>query len=1598
MGATSPVLSELLARLRKETGSDGAPRAAALLGEALAVAAGDDAMLRLEPAPETEAPVAVDDLLELIAEGRLDRAWEAGADPEGFAGLGERLTALLDGADENTRTVVAPRARAWLDAVRRPVLLRRAAEDDTARWMDLILRVVDASRFTVARLFEQRVERYGPRTLFKVGVRGRDVDHSWLEVSAQVDRLARGFLALSEEHGHSPVAILSENRYEMALVDLACLTTGVVDLMIPATATEADVAYILGRSKAAVIVVSGEAQRAKVEAHRAELPALATVVSLDPPRADTPEVLSLAAVAERGRAVSRDRLAAARDAIDPRAVATLMYTSGTTGHPKGIRFSQRNIVSKRYARALALPEIGDQDVFLCFLPLFHTFGRYFEMMGTIFWGAVYAFLEDPSLETLRASMRRIRPTVFISIPKKWIQLWEEIGRRADLESDPDERLREATREVVGDRLRWGLSAAGYLDPEIFRFFQRQGVELMSGFGMTEATGGITMTPPGAYRDDTLGVPLPGIEVKLDEQGEMLMRGPYVMMGYLDADEGTGVDADGWVRTGDLMVRDEAGYYRLVDRKKEIYKNIKGESVAPQRVENLFRDFEAVKRVFLVGDHKPYNTVLIVPNPDAEDLDLEAMDYRDQRDYFRSLVVSVNRFLAPFERIVDFAVVDRDFDEERGELTPKGTYRRKTVADNFAPVIERLYRRLHLKSPELGIAINVPNWLFQALGLTAGDVRLEGERLELASSGASLTVRRLESDDDGGIYRIGSHRYRVRGRVVDLGALLSSPPLWLGNEELSAFATLEPRARIRRIRAPRELTLLGRAVRYRPGPAEVDRIHEAARRAAPSLEDLDLAARAVGSDREDVGLPALEVVGRALRGEEEVLQEGALTILRLVSESASAPLRRRAFQILLPAEKDQFTPVTLHRFLAGPEVLLDDPTIAVLSEKGLSESKLDALVRHVHEIAEREAGPGDQGPAAASVLRLLAEYGAAHPVRYKGLRWALARVEAFTGDAGLREQAGRSLERLTTGFRAFIGPVQRIAVDPEEGEEYRWEDVITFEDGIDADDRERIGEAIARTSLLREAVFLFSGGTLLGLANMPPGGIWVSLLGRKHGKSVYRVTAHTRLQGSFDLALNLNRDQSPAELAGEMRWLQVAGGAETDGPLVETFGGYWPAYDLWSEEFIAGETLDRVVARLSRRREDDPVDRLRLLWPFFVWSTAGAFVEFWMRTGRRFVLAEPSPGDVIVPTHDYQTGTRVVSISDRAPAPGVGEMLDDLWRHAVVPMEERYPDLAGAAPPEVIVSAFLETVGVGPGLELLRAVSRREGPVTSLLEAKVERVERDGFVPRRLRSAVDRYHRWAALAPDAPPPAHAQTVRELFDTYRLHDLLREYPDARVRFFRDTVFRDAPDALAHALDDILGRLRRRELDGDQLVERLTALRVHMEPGSPEEYFLARLTYPHLMPGDEAGFLSTEMGGVRQTDIVVSLEDNQGRPYTVRQPVNPKEVGRLHRLFLGAKLDVQFRPEHQFLVAVNERGAIIGGIFYEMDEDGSSAYLEKIVVGERYRKLGVGDGLMNEFFNRLRAAGASTATTGFFRPSYFYRFGFSVEKRQAGLVKSL
>ncbi|MDP2364561.1 MAG: AMP-binding protein, partial [Ignavibacteria bacterium] len=579
-------------------------------------------------------------------------------DKDLFFSFGEYLTSLSSQPNEKIVSII----HNHLNLFRNSTFLQKIY--DERRWDSLIHSLIVQSSYTFDVLFNQRVNQYKKKKLFRIIKDGKTIDYSWHKTSEIVSlyRSSINHILFEIESENKIVAFLLENSLDMVMLDFACLTSGTVNAMIPANSVSEHISFILNQTKAPILFADDEKQLAKIRSIKKEIPFLKTVIMLKGNAAED-WVISF----EEFKALASDHIIKSDIDIRPDSLATIMYTSGTTGEPKGIMFSHTNIVYKRFCRAMAIPGISDADRYLAFLPLYHTFGRWLEMTGAIFWGAEYCFMENPSVETMIENMRLVKPTIFISIPKKWIQLYEYITTRIDVEGDDDKKIKDAVANATGGKLKWGLSAAGFLPPDIFRFLQRYGIELMSGFGMTEATGGITMTPPFQYRENSLGKALPGIEIKLGEDGEILIRGPYVMQNYFDQKLEETFDADGWLATGDVMRMDKEGFIEIIDRKKEIYKNVKGETIAPQKIENLFRDFEFVKQVFLVGDHLPFNTVLIFPDLESETSPLKKMDDQQRQEYFSTVIVTVNNFLAPFERILDFRIITRAFDDANHEL-------------------------------------------------------------------------------------------------------------------------------------------------------------------------------------------------------------------------------------------------------------------------------------------------------------------------------------------------------------------------------------------------------------------------------------------------------------------------------------------------------------------------------------------------------------------------------------------------------------------------------------------------------------------------------------------------------------------------------------------------------------------------------------------------------------------------------------------------------------------------------------------------------------------------------------------------------------------
>ncbi len=909
--------------------------------------------------------------------------------------------------------------------------------------------------------------------------------------------------------------------------------------------------------------------------------------------------------------------------------------------------------------------------------------------------------------------------------------------------------------------------------------------------------------------------------------------------------------------------------------------------------------------------------------------------------------------------------------------------------NFADTIRAMYRGSSLVVS--GVEVTVPNWLLQALGLTAQDLKVDGGALHFSGSSARLAI----GAEPDGMLVVGAVRYRSPRRSLDLGLLLSAPSLWLGNEALVDLADLDSERRQRRRGRPTGIERIARVAPARPDENVKRAAHEALTRPQAELLDVHRAALLLdGESSEDVVL-AVRLLEHLVVLDDPVIAESARLVLRRAADLDRPVAVRRSFEILARTETDVRYRETLDRFLDHPCGVLDGPTEAVLSQRQLRPEQLDAFVAAAADRLRRAAGDPPATAAAERLVAFLAAYGVGHPSQYAQLRAVLTRLAMAAPGEALARTVLAARDRLEQGFRLWLGPPEQIAVDPETGHEYRWEDVIAFSDEVDPEARERLLAALSAHPVLREGIFLFSRGATVRLSDILPGGVWVRLLGTSHGKSVFRIAIRTRGRDQYDLAVNLNRELTPAQVREETDWLVVCSEGRGAGPLVETFGGYWPEHDLWTEEFIPGDTLDRALRREARRGD---VDRFRGLWAWAAWAALAAYVDFWNRTGRQTVIGDPGPANVIVPVHDYHRGGRLVSITNRRPFTTVGELLVQLRNDLVDSVEAEHPELAGAVGWDAVCSAVLEALGEAPGLEVLNEAAGLPETAETALESFRAAVRRRGFLPSRLHFAVQRYRRWIHLNPDATPGARAATLAELERTYGLTGTADAAPEGRARLFLETVFQGSGTPLVEGIEGLIGRLRTGDLEVRDLSAAVADLRARLAPGVEDDYFLARLSYPHLRPQDEAAYVSARVGGGTGSEMVVTVEDVDGEAYHVRHALSPKEIGRLHRLFVAAKLDVQFRPEHRFLVAVSERGHLLGGLFYEIREEARSAHMDKVVVADRHSGRGIGGTLIDELCNRLRTAGYRSLTTGFFRPEFFYRLGFSVERRYAGLVRPL
>jgi long-chain acyl-CoA synthetase len=593
---------------------------------------------------------------------------------------------------------------------------------------------------TLTQLFFEAVERHGHKP---TAVACKPAQGPWHKLThAQVaERVTRTGLALKRlgvTRGDR-VAILSENRPGWLVADFACLAIGAMDVPIYPTLPAKQLLYILNDSAAAAIFVSTAPQLAKILEIRSHVPALKHIIAMDPDAkgpgviwlADLYKLGAEAEAAGEGRTFKDEALSA-----KPDDVATIIYTSGTTGDPKGVMLTHDNIRSNVIS-ALEVLRIGASDSCLSFLPLSHIFERMAGHYTMFHAGTTINYAE--SIDTVPQNLVEVRPTVVLSVPRLYEKMYARVlenalaggavkkriffWARAVADRWADHRLAgEAVPGVVafqyriaqrlvfsklkartGGRLRFFVSGGAPLPADIAKFFYAAGLPILEGYGLTETSPVIAVNLLERPRIGTVGPPLPGVEVRIASDGEILTRGPNVMKGYYNKPEATRevLEPDGWFHTGDIGHLDAAGCLSITDRKKDLIVTAGGKNVAPQPIEQMVKKNKYVANAVMLGDRRKFCVMLVVPN--FEHLDRWAkyknLAFADHRGLIRIPQVQAKMEREVFKALPDLAsyempkkllLLETDFSIENGDLTPTLKVRRRVVEKKYQRQIDALY--------------------------------------------------------------------------------------------------------------------------------------------------------------------------------------------------------------------------------------------------------------------------------------------------------------------------------------------------------------------------------------------------------------------------------------------------------------------------------------------------------------------------------------------------------------------------------------------------------------------------------------------------------------------------------------------------------------------------------------------------------------------------------------------------------------------------------------------------------------------------------------------------------------------------------------------
>ncbi|MDQ3957107.1 MAG: long-chain fatty acid--CoA ligase [Actinomycetota bacterium] len=605
---------------------------------------------------------------------------------------------------------------------------------------------------TIIERFNERVSNHPDAVALRYKVAGAWQDITWGGYGDAVRRTGKALMAQGVKHSDK-MSLLSLNRPEWHIADIACLSIGAATAPIYVTNSPEQVAYIIGHSESKVAVVENPDQLQKVLKMRSELPSLQKVVVIQGYEGDADKelVMTWDDFLAAGDSILDADFEAARAAVKPEDLATFVYTSGTTGPPKAVMLSHANIWWTANSSEAIIP-LGEANKgrALSYLPLSHIAERMLTHLLQIYYGTTTWFAE--SLDTLMVDLQACKPTYFFGVPRVWEKFYAGVQAKMAA-ADPNDRKAKLAKKAIGlgkeitkleqdavarggkmtdarvplgtkvqhaamdklvlhkiraafglDECELALSAAAPLAPELIWFFHSVGIKIAEGYGQSEDNGPTSWNPPDAILIGSVGTAMPGLEVKIADDGEILARGGNVMAGYYKDEKATRetIDEDGWLHSGDVGEFNEHRYLKITDRKKDLIITAGGKNIAPQELENRIKFHSLISQVVVIGDRRPFMTALITLDEEKAPAwakeqgiegDIAAIAGHERTiKEIESAVNEINKGLAKVEAIKKFRILERDFLQEENEITPTMKVKRKTINEIYADVIEDMYSK------------------------------------------------------------------------------------------------------------------------------------------------------------------------------------------------------------------------------------------------------------------------------------------------------------------------------------------------------------------------------------------------------------------------------------------------------------------------------------------------------------------------------------------------------------------------------------------------------------------------------------------------------------------------------------------------------------------------------------------------------------------------------------------------------------------------------------------------------------------------------------------------------------------------------------------